>query len=57
MEVTKFEVPNRQRGKYFQIVNEVWVDGGPLAEMLKAKGLVKDCEGEGEGNNEISIFS
>jgi len=57
LEVTKFEVPNRQRGKYFQIVNEVWVDGGPLAEMLKAKGLVKDCEGEGEGNNEISIFS
>jgi endonuclease YncB( thermonuclease family) len=28
-------------------VSEVWIDGESLAEMLKAKGLAKDYDGEG----------
>ena len=27
----------------------VWIDGESLAEMLKAKGLAKDYDGEGRG--------
>ena len=41
------ELRNPQRGKYFRIVSEVWIDGESLAEMLKAKGLAKDYDGEG----------
>ena len=43
----KIELRNPQRGKYFRIVSEVWIDGESLAEMLKAKGLAKDYDGEG----------
>ena len=41
------ELRNPQRGKYFRIVSEVWIDGESLAEKLKAKGLAKDYDGEG----------
>ena len=44
---TKIELRNPQRGKYFRIISEVWIDGESLAEMLKAKGLAKDYDGEG----------
>jgi micrococcal nuclease len=44
---SKIELRNPQRGKYFRIVSEVWIDGESLAEMLKAKGLAKDYDGEG----------
>jgi endonuclease YncB( thermonuclease family) len=43
----KIELRNPQRGKYFRIICEVWIDGESLAEMLKAKGLAKDYDGEG----------
>jgi micrococcal nuclease len=43
----KIELRNPQRGKYFRIVSEVWIDGESLADMLKAKGLAKDYDGEG----------
>jgi endonuclease YncB( thermonuclease family) len=43
----KIELRNPQRGKYFRIVSEVWIDGELLADMLKAKGLAKDYDGEG----------
>ena len=43
----KIELRNPQRGKYFRIVSEVWIDGESLAEILKAKGLAKDYDGEG----------
>ena len=43
----KIELRNPQRGKYFRIVSEVWIDGESLAEMLKEKGLAKDYDGEG----------
>ena len=43
----KIELRNPQRGKYFRIISEVWIDGESLAEMLKAKGLAKDYDGEG----------
>ena len=36
---------NPQRGKYFRIISEVWIDGESLVEILKVKGLAKDCEG------------
>ena len=42
------ELRNPERGKYFRIVAEVWVDGKALAGMLKDKGLAKDYDGEGE---------
>ena len=29
------------------IISEVWIDGESLADMLKAKGLAKDYDGEG----------
>ena len=44
---SKIELWNPQRGKYFRVVSEVWIDGESLAEMLKAKGLAKDYDGEG----------
>ena len=42
------ELRNPERGKYFRIVAEVWVDGKPLAELLKEEGLAKDYDGEGK---------
>ena len=44
----RIELRNPERGKYFRIVAEVWVDGKTLASMLKDKGLAKDYDGEGE---------
>jgi len=44
----RIELRNPERGKYFRIVAEVWVDGKALAGMLKDKGLAKDYDGEGE---------
>ena len=44
---SKIELRNPQRGKYFRIISEVWIDGESLAEMLKAEGLAKDYDGEG----------
>ena len=44
---SKIELRNPQRGKYFRIISEVWIDGESLAEMLKSKGLAKDYDGEG----------
>ena len=44
---SKIELRNPQRGKYFRIISEVWIDGESLADMLKAKGLAKDYDGEG----------
>ena len=43
----KIELRNPQRGKYFRIISEVWIDGESLAGMLKEKGLAKDYYGEG----------
>ena len=43
----KIELRNPQRGKYFRIVSEVWIDGESLADTLKAKGLAKNYDGEG----------
>jgi micrococcal nuclease len=48
MSAQKIELRNPERGKYFRIVAEVWVDGKALADMLKEKGLAKDYDGEGE---------
>ena len=42
-EASKIELRNPQRGKYFRIICEVWIDGESLADMLKAK----DYDGEG----------
>ena len=42
------ELRNPERGKYFRVVAEVWVDGKALAGMLKDKGLAKDYDGVGE---------
>ena len=44
---TKIELRNVQRGKYFRVVAEVWIDGESLADTLKAEGLAKDYNGEG----------
>ena len=44
---SKIELRNPQRGKYFRIISEVWIDGETLADMLKAKGLAKDYDGAG----------
>ena len=44
----RIELRNPQRGKYFRIVAEVYLDGESLAEKLKAAGLAKDYDGEGE---------
>jgi len=43
---TKIELCNVQRGKYFRVVAEVWIDGESLADALKAKGLAKDYNWE-----------
>jgi len=42
------ELKNTQRGKYFRVVAEVWIDGDSLGEKLKSEGLAKDYDGEGE---------
>ena len=42
----QIELRNPQRGKYFRIVSEVWIDGESLADSLKANGLAKDYNGE-----------
>ena len=44
---SRIELKNPQRGKYFRIVSEVWIDGKSLADTLKAKGLAKNYDGEG----------
>ncbi|MAL86855.1 MAG: hypothetical protein CMI23_10945 [Opitutae bacterium] len=44
---SKIELRNPQRGKYFRIISEVWIDGESLADILKANGLGKDYDGEG----------
>ena len=44
---TKIELRNVQRGKYFRVVAEVWIDGESLADTLKGEGLAKDYDGEG----------
>ena len=44
---TKIELRNLQRGKYFRIVADVYVDGASLAEALKKEELAKDYDGEG----------
>ena len=44
---SKIELRNPQRGKYFRIVSEVWIDGESLADMLKKAGLAKDYDREG----------
>ena len=44
---SKIELRNPQRGKYFRVVSEVWIDGKSLADKLKARGLAKDYDGEG----------
>ena len=41
------ELKNPQRGKYFRVVADVWVDGESLGEKLKSDGLAKDYDGEG----------
>ena len=43
----QIELRNPQRGKYFRIVSEVWIDGESLADLLKEKDLAKDYDGEG----------
>ena len=43
----KIELRNPQRGKFFRVVAEVWIDGESLADMLKAKELAKDYDGVG----------
>ena len=43
----RIELRNPQRGKYFRIIAEVWIDGESLADKLKAKGLAKEYDGEG----------
>ena len=53
----KIELRNPERGKYFRIVAEVWVDGKALATMLKEKGLAKDYDGEGKDQSGKNSFS
>lgn len=43
----KIELRNPQRGKFFRVVAEVWIDGESLADILKAKELAKDYDGVG----------
>ena len=47
MGAAKIELKNPQRGKYFRIIAEVYVDGKPLAELLMKAGLAKAYDGEG----------
>ena len=44
----RIQLRNPERGKYFRIVAEVWVDGNALADILKAEELAQDYDGEGE---------
>ena len=41
------ELKNPQRGKYFRVAAEVWIDGESLGEKLKDEGLAKEYDGEG----------
>jgi endonuclease YncB( thermonuclease family) len=41
------ELKNPQRGKYFRVVAEVWIDGESLGEKLKSDGLAMEYDGEG----------
>ena len=43
---SKIELKNPQRGKYFRVVAEVWIDGESLGEKLKSEGLAKEYDGE-----------
>lgn len=44
---TQIELRNLQRGKYFRILADVYVNGQLLADALKEKGLAKDYDGDG----------
>ncbi len=44
---SQIELRNLQRGKYFRIVADVYVNGQLLADALREKGLAKDYDGEG----------
>jgi endonuclease YncB( thermonuclease family) len=44
---SKIELRNPQRGKYFRIVSEVWIDEESLAMILKKQNLAKDYDGTG----------
>ena len=48
---SRIELRNPQRGKYFRIISEVWIDGESLADILKANGLGKDYDGEERDRN------
>lgn len=43
----KIELRNPQRGKYFRILADVYLDGASLAETLKKEGLAKAYDGQG----------
>ena len=45
-EAKTIKLINPQRGKYFRIAAEVWIDGESLGEKLKNEGLAKDYDGE-----------
>jgi endonuclease YncB( thermonuclease family) len=42
------ELKNPQRGKYFRIIADVYVDGNSLADLLMKAGLAKTYDGTGE---------
>ena len=44
---TQIELRNPQRGKYFRILADVYVDGASLAQILKDEGLAKAYDGKG----------
>jgi len=44
----QIELRNPQRGKYFRILADVYVDGASLAEALKGVGLAKAYDGSGK---------
>ena len=48
MGAKRIELKNPQRGKYFRIVADVYVDGNSLAELLMKAGLAKTYDGTGE---------
>jgi endonuclease YncB( thermonuclease family) len=43
----KIELRNPQRGKYFRILADVYLDGASLAQILKDEGLAKAYDGKG----------
>ena len=47
MGAEKIELKNPQRGKYFRIIADVYVDGKSLAALLMKAGLGKAYDGEG----------